>query len=654
MGILGRLLVKSLFTFLLITYSISVSAHRDSDADTLIECKWNEKYLKDTKLESSCNDLYHLYQPKSLPKMTKDATLKIGSFNMYILAGRNRNKEFPILSRIFNEYDLMAVSEVQHSTTEELKSNKNLAKNASSLSYKDYYHPPGYLRLLEELRKEDPSWSLILSPSAQSESEELKGFFFKSKKVQLKKSEYCEEYNRDLRDLKTLHFAGGIMNKPHGRSVVSPHLNKSFGCTLRIEADENNISRIPFSARFKTASGFDFQYLSYHARYDAPIAVGRTCGFECMELVSDFYTPFHKKGAFLGTLDYTALRLLNGHLKYVSLSSSNSERGLFEGFSALTKLKYGKPRIYDNLIRVRDLFKKELPDILEKVWRENYSDEISRTNRDKVQKYLLSIYSSPDDHKDFKAFIKSEGRVYKSFVEDIFSKDPFTAVEYRLNIWQDPAEIARFHAIRLIVDEMKSVALREKDTDVLLGGDLNLEVDDDNMYYWSFLKDKFDFADVFIDEPTSIGNKGIANSYDHFIFDEEDSMQECSRDDFFVTNFVEEKSWWRGFEDYFVTSMSDIEKVSKRVYNSFKDLEFIGTKGEVIKASEYNVRSGYKDCFDGQTYKDQSLAKVWQKKLECQTLKFYLEDTEPYRVFKDIVSDHMPVGMTCDGTKDRD
>lgn len=58
-----------------------------------------------------------------------------------------------------------------------------------------HYRIPGYLKILEELRKLDPAWSLIVSPhgdaAVETNAQEFTGFFYRASKVAVEKNIHC-------------------------------------------------------------------------------------------------------------------------------------------------------------------------------------------------------------------------------------------------------------------------------------------------------------------------------------------------------------------------------------------------------------------------------------------------------------------------------
>lgn len=654
LGIYNTSMFKQIITVFLLSFLANTTyAHRNSDIDNQEECRWNEIALTGTQIKTTCNDLYHLYESQAPVKHRSEESLNIASFNIFKLgSGDSRFKNLKLVAHLLERYDLVSVSELQPSSSEEYQSNYNLL-HSPELSFKEFYHKPGYLKLLLELQKEDSSWSLILSPVGQSDTRELLGFYFRASRVQLENSEYCEGYNRKIRSKGTLTFAGGFQGPHFKRKAKTPNLYHSYACLMDIENDENDIFRLPFSARFKSGRGFDFQYLSYHARFQEPIAVGGSCGFECLEKITTFLNKFHKEGEFMGVLDYEALRLIKNHIGYLSLSKKE-KYALIQDYGSVIQFKYSKPRVYEQLIKLKSALYTELPTVLKATWEESYKKEVSVTDRDFILEKLQSLFESTEDYISLDNFVEEKGRAYKNFVRDVFEQGLFKETLKRASIWTSPEKISRFFELSLILKEMEKISSSENDRDVLLSGDFNLE-NDDNEYYWEYFLENNIFSTVAIGSPTSISERsGLKNSYDHFMYAENNSLEECRPLEASVLDFVNDKDLWKGFEDYFVTSKKEIEILSEREYKRLSNIEFVSTRGEIESTKDIIDRRGYKSCWNNQYHKNVPLASVWQAYFECNTLYQYLNGPDHYRLYTDLISDHIPIEMKCSELKDND
>lgn len=113
------------------------------------------------------------------------------------------------------------------------------------------YRIPGYLRILEELRKFDPSWSLIVSPHGESvvetNAQELVGFFYRASKIKVDKNVHCSsKFNK-----------------------ISNACYPNFGLEYMGEDFENMFSRRPFLGSF-TDGRSTFSVLAAHVIFESP------------------------------------------------------------------------------------------------------------------------------------------------------------------------------------------------------------------------------------------------------------------------------------------------------------------------------------------------------------------------------------------------
>ena len=119
---------------------------------------------------------------------------------------------------------------------------KNL--NQSLKQTTRYYRIPGYLKILEELRKLDSSWSLIVSShgdaAVESNAQELSGFYYRASRIQLDRNEHCsEKFQKD-----------------------------SSGCYPEFGEMTQVFSRRPFLASFKAGKS-KFSMLAAHVVFES-------------------------------------------------------------------------------------------------------------------------------------------------------------------------------------------------------------------------------------------------------------------------------------------------------------------------------------------------------------------------------------------------
>lgn len=195
-----------------------------------------------------CNDDYLLYESSVLSPKKLDSFVKIGSFNIIRIGqSQTRFKRNDFVAKIINKWDMVTVVEIMNMGQEHLAFNQKIdliyetATAEQQKQLESSYEMPRYLMILKELRKLDPSWSLIMSPRATGEtvaSYEYVGFFYRRGFVMNTKSSFCG-------------------NK---RGCLAPVDLSKYG---------NLISRSPFVARFEVGK-FKFNSVGIHTRFRVP------------------------------------------------------------------------------------------------------------------------------------------------------------------------------------------------------------------------------------------------------------------------------------------------------------------------------------------------------------------------------------------------
>ncbi len=241
----------------------SVSADRLAVQKYRGQCLNIKKYFIKTKYSVNCYTNYQHFNSKALKAYSKTkakskGTIKIASYNM-LHPGSTRSmfKDTKLMAKMMNKWDIVVALELLPVVGRHLKHNIKVLKaisGSSSKKYRDLYRVPGYVHILDELRKLDKSWALLLSPRGDSaksgQVEELVGFFYKAKTVRPKVNEHCDEY------------------KPKGGGVAFgcfPNFRKSF-----MGRETTHVfSRRPFLASFESGN-FDFSLLGSHIIFGSP------------------------------------------------------------------------------------------------------------------------------------------------------------------------------------------------------------------------------------------------------------------------------------------------------------------------------------------------------------------------------------------------
>lgn len=217
-------------------------------------------YARSGNLAADCTYNYIHYYPKNYNPAVAEKTkglLRIGSFNLFHL-GDNQSpmKNLSLVAKIMNQWDVVGAQEMMPLPTEWAAANQKIfdfiIKNRDNVVFP---HPqwqvttPGYLNLLHEMQKLDPSWALILQPMPEGEgtSGEMAGFFYRSGRVRLKDWGYCPQNN--VTELKS-----------------NTHLY-NYGCLAQVSEDQRRLmSRVGFTAFFQ-AGNFDFIGITTHVRF---------------------------------------------------------------------------------------------------------------------------------------------------------------------------------------------------------------------------------------------------------------------------------------------------------------------------------------------------------------------------------------------------
>lgn len=207
---------------------------------------------------------FNLWHPGSNSSPYKDYELVAGLMNGYDIVaamellpsvGRDYEHNQRVRSFVESAPEMIANLESRYQQSpsadiaERIVQLKSDLKEAPAL-----YRIPDYLVLLNELRKLDPSWALILAPSGEAADEayvqELVGFYYRGRSVKPNINEHCQKFKK----------------KRHGPSFACyPKLTKSWlGTNIR-----EVFSRRPFLGSFVSGE-FDFTLLTSHIVFTSP------------------------------------------------------------------------------------------------------------------------------------------------------------------------------------------------------------------------------------------------------------------------------------------------------------------------------------------------------------------------------------------------
>jgi hypothetical protein len=266
-------------------------------------CHEITNYVVLNQYKVSCNTQYHHYNSEAAKRFynplnaLRGQDVKIASFNLFYPGSyKAAFKDLALVAKIINDFDVIGVQELLPVVGNEDLHNRNLIKfiangpdlivnarkkledlmnrasttqaqlddarirlakyEADLVEARTLYRSPGYLKVLDELRKLDPSWALILSPRAEAleanHVQEFTGFYYRARKVQTRTNKHCKEFFEE-------YDMGGT-------SVgCIPNFRQEFmGRDTAIV-----FSRRPFMASFESGN-FSFTLLTSHVIFTSP------------------------------------------------------------------------------------------------------------------------------------------------------------------------------------------------------------------------------------------------------------------------------------------------------------------------------------------------------------------------------------------------
>lgn len=294
-----RELIKYLALQLIIVFFINASFAQDAFEDYAEridfsqECERNAQYIGDVDYSVDCGLYYHHYnsQSSNFQYSSSNTKLNIGSWNVFHPGiGKTAYKDFKIVAQIIDKWDVATVQELLPLIGDDLRHNESVhtliedgpwqlkklmekleGMNPGTKAYertkksiddltadikeaKGLYRSPGYLKILTELRRIDPSWALIISPNPEGTEgsfiNELVGFFYRGTKVRPTVNEHCSEF-RDM--------------KAYPAYACYPEFSTKF----MYKNYDGLFSRRPFMASFQSGN-FDFVLMGTHVIFNSP------------------------------------------------------------------------------------------------------------------------------------------------------------------------------------------------------------------------------------------------------------------------------------------------------------------------------------------------------------------------------------------------
>ena len=251
------------------------------------QCESIAEYHIQGKYRVDCHYNYHHYNSSAhLKSYEREKVLddqgrreiRIGGFNLsHPVNGKSLFKDLPLVAEIVDrEFDLMAGIELIPTTSKQFQHNNRIS--AYLRYYREFlrtmdgdeghraeilanmerarfsYIVPGYIKILEQLRKRDPNWALMLSPRAESrrprDQKEFVGYYYRASLVRPVPNKFCSQ---EVSLAKEHKYQG-----------------KLYACVPWFDKRINKaFSRRPFIADFKSGN-FHFTMVSSHVVFNSP------------------------------------------------------------------------------------------------------------------------------------------------------------------------------------------------------------------------------------------------------------------------------------------------------------------------------------------------------------------------------------------------
>ena len=258
------------------------------------------------------------------------------------------------------------------------------------------------------------------------------------------------------------------------------------------------------------------------------------------------------------------------------------------------------------------------------------------------------VYTSPDEPK-----------LISNILQKSFGVDHWSELDTGIN----GQNYARFAEVKVTLDFIKAFREKYAQKDIIYMGDLNLKFK--NQFWSKVLKSAPGF-ELYVEEKTSLSKarytssgeetEGFSNDFDHFLFDPsytDECLDSQGRARASVENF------YKGSIGRYVKRLYEVRtkrissteyEYNKAKYSRLMDqfvtpyldgsttILKIGNKKIVSNGKAHSVRGLIADAKD---------INLYAKFFESRILDSQLEDSSYYRFYADILSDHMPIVLSC-------
>lgn len=189
-------------------------------------------------------------------------------------------------------------------------------------------------------------------------------------------------------------------------------------------------------------------------------------------------------------------------------------------------------------------------------------------------------------------------------------------------------QVARLAEVKLASMLIGKMLKGSAEKDLIFMGDFNLETKKSTMDAWDYVLKAFDGARVYVDTPTSVSDQaGLRSAYDHFILNPS-ATQECDVAHATSFDFTDKAA--------FPAAAAYVKGLSKRAD------EYAAQLKAALTVNHGKVIRRYDDATVAEMVKDYK-----RRNIESQ-------ERNPYQVYRELISDHVPVTMSCETARDDD
>jgi len=249
-------------------------------------------------------------------------------------------------------------------------------------------------------------------------------------------------------------------------------------------------------------------------------------------------------------------------------------------------------------------------------------------------------------------------------MENILQKSFGVSHYDELGIGMNKANYARFAEVKVTLDFMEQLRTRFNQEDVILIGDLNLSHENQ---FWESVLPAMPGAKIYVNELSTISDKlkdssgvptnGLANPFDHFIFDE-NITSECvspnsRKVEAKVVSFYEGRVAGNVKRTYrvrkesmrdgmFVKDTSKYNRVERIYVTPYKTgdklIETIGRKSIRVGSKTIKTKGIITDSKSMEKYVEDFYERVLDSQFDPDSY---------YEYYRQLISDHMPISMDC-------